>query len=382
MAIDISSISKLISDFRALSQKDSISPESLGVLLQKIADLIKSAAADSDITAISDALNAVPTALVSITQGSADSNDILMDITTSNLVDGVQSSEKDVVFIRQATTERAGAMRAQQVKDLNSTRSGLDSLQKIVSTLSEMVNQLQTTVSTNSEQLTNLTEVADYCSESIADLSENLQVTKEDLATTHESVVVNAKSITSIKAKTDCPRISVEVIDGCLRVWGASYYIKNGYIPFVFRFTSKRNKWDLENRPDEKRGRLNKGWHVIGGHSDNVKFDNELYAMFRKSPLSQWHALKDAPISHSYEAKYLVGAIGSGETMYVPWGKKQVKVTSESGTYLMRRFRYAIGFGKTYERNWISLSPNMLASNLAEFSVIFDPSRKVFVFGK
>ena len=72
MAINTSTITQLISDFRALSQKDSISPESLGVLLQKLADLINTAAADGDFTAISNALNAVPTALVSISQGSAD----------------------------------------------------------------------------------------------------------------------------------------------------------------------------------------------------------------------------------------------------------------------------------------------------------------------
>ena len=52
MAINTSTITQLISDFRALSQKDSVSPESLGVLLQKLADLINSAASDADYKAI------------------------------------------------------------------------------------------------------------------------------------------------------------------------------------------------------------------------------------------------------------------------------------------------------------------------------------------
>ena len=55
MAINTSTITQLISDFRALSQKDSISPESLGVLLQKLADLINSAASDEEYQAIYDA---------------------------------------------------------------------------------------------------------------------------------------------------------------------------------------------------------------------------------------------------------------------------------------------------------------------------------------
>ena len=383
MAINISTISKLISDFRALSQKDSISPESLGVLLQRLADLINTAAADGDFTAISDALNAVPTALVSISQGSADRNDILMDVTTSNLVKGLQASVKDLVFIRQATTERAGAMRAQQVTDLNNTRTGLAALQKTVATLSDLVAQLETTVSTNGELLNRVADVADYCSEGIADLTENLQVTNDDLTATQKSVQDNSSTITSIKAKTDCPRIAVEVVDGKLRVYNASYYTKNGYYPFVFRFTSKRNRCTLENYPDRKRGAKNKGWHVIGGLPNDVKIDSNGCVMFRTSPLEDWHMIENGVIiSHSYEAKYVVGVKGTGEKMYVPWGKKKVRVTSNHGTYLMRRFRFAIGFAKSFNNVFATITPAHLVSNLAEFSVIFDPCTKEFHLGK
>lgn len=382
MAINISTISKLISDFRALSQKDSISPESLGVLLQRLADLINTAAADGDFTAISDALNAVPTALVSISQGSADRNDILMDVTTSNLVKGLQASVKDLVFIRQATTERAGAMRAQQVTDLNNTRTGLAALQKTVATLSDLVAQLETTVSTNGELLNRVDEVANYCSEGIADLTENLQVTNDDLAATQKSVQDNSSTITSIKAKTDCPRIAVEIVDGKLHVYNTSYYTKNGYYPFVFRFTSKRNRCTLENYPDKKRGAKNKGWHVIGGLPNDVKIDSNGCVMFRTSPLEDWHHLGNNLISHSYEAKYVVGVKGTGEKMYVPWGKKKVRVTSNRGTYLMRRFRFAIGFAKSFNNVFATITPAHLVSNLAEFSVIFDPCTKEFHLGK
>ena len=383
MAINISTISKLISDFRALSQKDSISPESLGVLLQRLADLINTAAADGDFTAISDALNAVPTALVSISQGSADRNDILMDVTTSNLVKGLQASVKDLVFIRQATTERAGAMRAQQVTDLNNTRTGLAALQKTVATLSDLVAQLETTVSTNGELLNRVADVADYCSEGIADLTENLQVTNDDLTATQKSVQDNSSTITSIKAKTDCPRIAVDIVDGKLHVYNASYYTKNGYYPFVFRFTSKRNRCTLENYPDKKRGAKHKGWHVIGGLPNDVKIDSNGCVMFRTSPLEDWHMIENGVIiSHSYEAKYVVGVKGTGEKMYVPWGKKKVRVTSNHGTYLMRRFRFAIGFAKSFNNVFATITPAHLVSNLAEFSVIFDPCTKEFHLGK
>lgn len=389
MAINTSTITQLISDFRALSQKDSISPESLGVLLQKLADLINSAASDADYKAIYDAFQklvaniaAVPTALYKLEQGSADRNDILMNVTTSHLINGVTMVLKDSLFIRQATTERAGAMRAQQVSDLNNTRTGLAALQKSHTELASKVSSLETTVSTNGELLNRVDEVANYCSEGIADLTENLQVTNDDLAVTQKSVQDNSSTITSIKAKTDCPRIAVEIVDGKLHVYNTSYYTKNGYYPFVFRFTSKRNRCTLENYPDKKRGAKNKGWHVIGGLPNNVKFDSNGCLMFRTSPLEEWGGDKDIVFSHSYEAKYVVGAKGTGENMYVPWGKKKVRVTSNHGTYLMRRFRFAIGFAKQYERDLMGITPAHLASNLAEFSVIFDPCTKEFHLGK
>ena len=389
MAINTSSVTQLISDFRALSQKDSVSPESLGVLLQKLADLINSAASDEEYKAIYDAFQnfvaniaAVPTALYKMEQGSADRNDILMNITTSHLINGVTMTLKDALFIRQATTERAGAMRAQQVADLNNTRTGLASLQKTVSSLSDVVGKLETTVSENGELINRVDEVANYCSEGIADLAENLQVTNDDLAATQKSVEENARGITSIKAKTDCPRIAVEVVDGKLRVYNASYYTKNGYYPFVFRFTSKRNRCTLENYPDRKRGAKNKGWHVIGGLPNDVKIDSNGCVMFRTSPLEDWHHLGNDLISHSYEAKYVVGAKGTDEKMYVPWGKKKVRVTSNHGTYLMRRFRFAIGFAKSFNNVFATITPAHLVSNLAEFSVIFDPCTKEFHLGK
>ena len=278
MAIDTSSISKLISDFRALSQKDSISPESLGALLQKLAELITTAAADADFIALS--------------------------------------------------------------KDASKYHS-----------------QIPTIV-------------------------DNLKITNDYLTATMKDVSTNAASIDKIKSVTDCPRIAAQVVDGKLQIVNYGYYLLKGYKPFVFRFTSKCNRANLQDYPQRKRGAKHKGWHVIGGLPNNVKFDSNGCVMFRTSPLCEWGALKDGVISHSYEAKYVVGAKGTEEKMYVPWGKKKVRVTSNHGTYLMRRFRFAIGFAKSFNNVFATISPAHLVSNLAEFSVIFDPCTKEFHLGK
>ena len=325
---------------------------------------------------------AVPTALYKLEQGSADRNDILMNITTSHFINGVTMTLKDALFIRQATTERAGAMRAQQVADLNSTRTGLASLQKTVSSLSDVVGKLETTVSENGELLNRVDEVANYCSEGIADLTENLQVTNDDLAATQKSVEENARGISSIKKITDCPRIATSVINGKLQIYNYRYYIQNGYYAFVFRLTSKRNRCSLQNFPEKRRGNKHKGWHVIGGLPNNVKFDSNGFALFRTSPLDEWHDQKDAPFTYAYAPDYIIGVKDTADKRYVPWGKKKVKLANNRGNYMMRRFRFAIGFGKSYERDIAWLSPGKLASNLAEFTVIFDPLTEEFHFGK
>ena len=124
------------------------------------------------------------------------------------------------------------------------------------------------------------------------------------------------------------------------------------------------------------------GWHVIGGLPNDVKIDSNGCVMFRTSPLEDWHHIGNNLISHSYEAKYVVGAKGTDEKMYVPWGKKKVRVTSNHGTYLMRRFRFAIGFAKSFNNVFATITPAHLVSNFAEFSVIFDPCTKEFHLGK
>ena len=311
MAIDITSISQLISDFRALSQKDSISPESLGVLLQKLADLIGSAADDGE-----------------------------------------------------------------------NTRTVLNTLQSSFSELASKVSTLETSVSDNGEWLKRVAEESDNSSQGLADLSENLQVAIDDLDSLQQTVDANINDIDSIKEKTDCPRIAAEVKGGKLLIRNYKYYIDNGYYAYVFRFTSKRNKAKFSIYPDYKRTDKNKGWHVIGGYTKNITFNIFSVAQFRAEDFMNWHWKGTQVIKYSSEAKYLIGAKRSGLNMYVPWGKKKVKVANQNGFYMMRRFRFAIGFGREYNRNYDNLSPAQLASNLAEFSVIFDPVTKDFHFGK
>ena len=382
MAINTSTITQLISDFRVLSEKDSITPESLGTLLQQLANLIHNAAADSDFSEVVKALSKVPTALVGLSQGTPNKNNILLNIIQSDLEKGILSTKYDAVVIQQATTERAGAMRAEHVVDLNNTRDGLRELSAEHRDLQNRVGDLVTTVSNQGMNINKVTQQARDNAQDISNVFDFANEASEEIAGLQENVHQNGLAISGIKKITDCPKIAAEVVSGNLQIVNYDYYIKNGYGAFVFRFTTKRNRACLENQPDKRRGQKHKGWHVIGGIPDNVIFDSNGFAKFRTSPLDEWHSLKDAPISHSLEPEYVVGVKGEGEGRYVPWGRKRICLRNDRMKYMMRRFRFAIGFAKAYERDVYSISPAKLVSNLAEFSVIFDPSSDKFHFGE
>ena len=68
MAIDVKSISQLISEFRKLQTKDSITPESLGYILQRLADLLATAGTSETVANIQKLLDGFKAAGQAITE--------------------------------------------------------------------------------------------------------------------------------------------------------------------------------------------------------------------------------------------------------------------------------------------------------------------------
>lgn len=133
MAIDVKSISQLISEFRKLQTKDSITPESLGYILQRLANLLATAGTSETVANIQkllDGFKAAGQVITAFSQGQSDRNHIYANKTTVNLATGAVASSAGI-FIQQATTERADAMRAQQVTDLNNARKTVTEIEKI-----------------------------------------------------------------------------------------------------------------------------------------------------------------------------------------------------------------------------------------------------------
>ena len=136
--IDISNLTSLITAFRQETEQGSISPETLGALLQAIANQLQSATTDQEQTKLTNIYNnllKMGNCLTNLAQGDTDRNNVLGDYTFYNVVSGIPSAQRGQVLIKQATTERAGAMRAQQVIDLNAAKKGVSMLEDAVSNI-------------------------------------------------------------------------------------------------------------------------------------------------------------------------------------------------------------------------------------------------------
>lgn len=177
--IDISNLTSLITAFRQETEQGSISPETLGALLQAIANQLQSATTDqeqSKLTNIYNNLLKMGNCLTNLAQGDTDRNNVLGDYTFYNVVSGIPSAQRGQVLIKQATTERAGAMRAQQVIDLNAAK-------KDVATLEDAVAQINTQL----EELNGYIESTDGVVQTLADEMYNA---KSNLTTLNNRVSV------------------------------------------------------------------------------------------------------------------------------------------------------------------------------------------------
>lgn len=345
MAIDTKSLTQLITEFRAIQAKDAISPETVGYILQRIADLLATAGTSDTVTKIQqllDGFKAAGYAVTSIAQGSADRNHIYANIGKVSLSDGKTSSTSGI-FIQQATTERAGAMRAQQVTDLNAAKKGVTDLQKQTATIEEILATMQKALG-----------------------------------------IGDGSSITNV---INTAQISCQVVNSTLRILGAQKLVAAGYVPYLFRLTRKRNQYHhradyrSESDKDKRYCPDTKGWHLYGSchavkiEGNTLKFSTngrrllhmpcEVYS---SSPMSLVHI-------HTNEAGFkLVG-----------WGRSMVylndmRVANRKKKFRMLRFRFAVGFAKKIEPGKSQITPANLVSSMAEFSLIFDTNQ--WYFGK
>ena len=334
MAIDTKSLTQIITEFRALQTKDAVSPESLGYILQRIVDLLSTAGTSETVASIQkllDGFKAAGQAITALSQGQSDRNHIYANKSTVNLATGAVTSTSGI-FIQQATTERAGAMRAQQVIDLNATKKAVAELEKI------------------------------------------LEIVQVKLGMTEGS-----------KTLFNTAQIAVLVVNGTLKIHGAQQLIADGYVPYLFRLTRKRNQWGdkvaLEAGASRKKYcDKRKGWNLYGSvYTVHINGTTLSFSTNGKSNLSEkaigYSSLPDTLVSlHTRK----------DGTPTFGWGRSVVSLLDPKNPkkHRMIRLRFAIGFAKKILPGRSLITTANLVSSLAEFSLIYNPSKKSWHFGK
>ena len=346
MAIDTKSLTEIITEFRALQSKDAVSPESLGYILQRIVDLLATAGTSETVTKIQtllDGFKAAGQAITALSQGQSDRNHIYANKSTVNLATGAVASTSGI-FIQQATTERAGAMRAQQVTDLNAARKGVADLQKQLSTLETVLAEMQAALG----------------------LGDGSTITN----------VINTA------------QISCQVVSGQLHILGATKLIAAGYVPYLFRLTRKRNQYHHKQQyrttadADKRYCSPTKGWHLYGSYHA-VKMNGNILTFstnnraFLHLPATAYSPLPQTLVS-SHTRKD--GMLSFG------WGRSIVLLNDAQNTvktkHRLIRLRFAVGFAKKILPGRVQITPANLVSSMAEFSLIYDPTTKTWHFGK
>ena len=330
--INVNALNQAINALKAETQRDAITPISLGNLLQRISDLLATATTTSDIANITQlqiALNNLkqkvntyvinlqndPTYISYLQQGAADRNNVYLDATKVNIAYGTASTVEQAVTIKQATSERAGVMRAQQVTDLNNAKSDITAINNALSTVNNTIAEIQTAI-------------------------EDIQ----QYATRHFHIECKGNHK-----------------DG-LHVVGANRLVQMGFIPYIFRYSRKKSRYRHNRTEQRRKGPKMRGWHIYNG-VDKIRFDVRDILL-----ISSANGSGNLTYEYSREARTL---FHSENPIYVDDKLKYIHLSYGSDRYDVKvkghRFKFAVAFSKPQTGSRFDFSK--LVTNLAVFSV-------------
>lgn len=439
--IDTSSLTAIITEFRRLQAKDSITPEALGSILQRIADLLAIAGTSDIQQALNNWYNAMRQAapyIAGLAQANFDRNNVLLNQTLVDPFEGESYVGNVPITIQAATTEKAGAMKAQQVTDLNTLRN------RYSDTVTPAVNAINTmqmgfgiidmddidNIGAIDNMLGRLVKVQNssgYTEGYVMHIVCHLYVTQvffthcklnaegEIVIGTHDekgfhiykryknqsgnawsrwelvggdefaevkrsvdTILGNTNDLGALSAKG---QIAVEIVDGELRVYGSGQLAQAGYVPYLFRHTRKRNrdKIHTDSNGNYTYGPVTKGWHLFGSRK-SVKVEGTV-AKFSTNISKEFH--EDAhgyttdPIALVHPCTHDDGKVT------LPWGRSSIRLYDwRAHQNRMVRLRFAIGYAKSVDHGRGKVNVLNLVSNLAEFSVVYNPRANTFTLSR
>lgn len=357
--MDISSLTNLITAFRAETRQNSITPDTLGLLLQKIVNVLENAAEYTTVQQLEDwegSLTGLGSVLTKIGLGSDDRNNIYLNIGSVNTKTGI--GMLSAFTLRQATTERAGVMRAQQVTDLNSVRNKMQHLATLHMEVAASAASVQLALKENNGDVFN----------SPSSLSVSLPV-----ASSAQAGILSAedyKKFSTVQAASGAAstrpfyRIECDAKGDDLLLSYPSELTALGYVPYLLRYTVKRSRYRFDRDKPRVYGPLKRGWHMFYG-PQKIKVSARGEVTFGRNVGSAqrpgWEYVSDK--------RFLFGAIrgvSSGGSL------KGYKIGFGTRTHLIttnHRFRFGIVFAPPLSGSNQTLNFAKVVTNIARFQV-------------
>ena len=365
MAADITTITKLITDFSNETREEAVTVQVLGALLQKIADVIGTTALQSDVQSLGawrTLFAKLNTLVTDITIGSDDRNSIYLTLSKGNVATGSIQSQPNSICIRQATTERAGAMRAQQVQDLNKCKSDISAINTLLSSINTSLSKMNTELMRHSRQLTtdgNALSSIDTWIKQTANTISSLQSSIRTLQ-------ANFNTFASMKQSTTI-HIECQIKDSKLYIQGANQLISSGLLPVIFRYSIRTSRRKSNENGIREYMPKRRGWHrffdnkKIRVRSDNIiEFRDDSPSLSDGAPTKYYDSPK---YLFTFEKVNIYSDTGDVSDVRVPFGQKLYNVYN-----IPRLFKFAIGFYKPVSNN-STFTFSDLRTNLAVFRV-------------
>lgn len=275
------------------------------------------------------------------------------------------------------------------INSLNSTiQSHTTQIQSIESKNQTQDTKIQSLESKNQSQDTKIQslESKNQTQDSKIQALENKNQSQDNEISTFKDVLWIDEN-NNISSVVNTAQISCTIVNGKVHVNGASKFIEAGFVPYLFRRTRKRNPFNDDNRTpaqkDLKYCQKKKGWHLWGS-CNSVRINSEV--------------LQFSTNSHEYLHKVASGYTSDTSAIIkihinkwgyktIPWGRSTIIVNNLRNTQNPDKMRmiklpFAVAFGKKILPGQTRVTPALMVSNLAEFSIIYDPSTKKWLFSR
>ena len=362
--MDITSITSLFSTFRAETHEEAITPESLGALLQKIADALGTASLETDVAALQSwrtGLAKIGNVLTALSVGSDDRNNVYLSFAKTSLTSAVSQIMTDGIVIRQATTERAGAMRAQQVQDLNKCKSDVSNLTTSLTTATRSITALQNAITALSNRVSSNAQ-------GIASNDTDILTIQTDIKSLATQIKTLQADILKYATMTQATQMHIECIitDDQIVVQDAYRYIRQGLTPVIFRHSVRTSRKAADEDGYREPLPTRRGWNRFYDDGKLRVNSSDIFSFRVDTPSAsnrgEYVASADALFSHVHIVRD--ASTQEVKQFLVGYGKRTYDLLNKQ-----RRFRFAIGFYKKSSKS-PTFQFSELRTNLTEFCVL------------